>query len=62
MYANIVNNYTKSKFSIIFPICLFKYISPKRKIVIFGVSRRYFASAMQINLHGARLFVSLTSS
>ncbi|GEM_PF-4400720 len=28
MYANIVNNYTKSKFSVIFPICLFKYISP----------------------------------
>lgn len=29
MYANVVNNYTKSKFSVIFPICLFKYISPK---------------------------------
>lgn len=31
MYANVVNNYTKSKFSVIFPICLFKYISPKFK-------------------------------
>lgn len=37
--ANIVNNYTKSKFSTIFPVCSFKYISPQK--YIFAVSDGY---------------------